>query len=754
MYKVYDIVLIKTFMKSKYLLSFLFSFLFFSFLSRFFIQSSFANTASKLIFAGAPAEYLYTINPDGSDLHTIGAGQSPQISPDGSKIVYMEMNLTVTPTCPGRQPLYPEDIYIMNADGSHIVNLTNGAHCKSRDPIWSPDGTKVAFTDTNNIWTVNTDGSDLTQVTDFLTGTGVGEYFSWTPDGSKFLYSTQDGIHEINTDGTNDVLLIPDGSGESNGSPVESPDGSMIAYEVSDLNTGESYLDTANNDGSNPTVLFTIGNQNGILDSGNSIGWSPDSSTLDFTVRQVDNTNTDTLDTIPASGGTPTVVYSNSNVAEASWGNLDTDFTQITTEAPPVTTILYDQNNIEQSNIEFYIPFTAPVTITLNATASPGYSVINTYYTLNGGPQQIYSGPFAVSNGGTNVITFWSEDNGGAIEPVNTQSFYIQPANNDSPPVTTATISPGPFRDGTYQDPTTVTLSATAASGYTVANTYYTIDGGSQQTYSSPFTVTGSGNHTITYWSVDNDGVTETTNTQTFTIVDPPSIGTISFTTNPVEINNATSATATFTDSDGGSSDTASWNWGDGNTTAGTVTESNGSGSVTDNHTYTTAGVYTVTLTVTNPTDNLSTTQTYEYVSAYEATPNGKFAAAKEFDSPAGAYTANPTLNGTANVAVAYKYTGGQNMFYLSVPGALTFNSSNISSLVISGATATLEGTGIITGISGTYNFAVVGVDNGDIRIQITDSSGNVIYDTQPGAALTAAPTTPITKGKGVQVSN
>ncbi len=72
-----------------------------------------------------------------------------------------------------------------------------------------------------------------------------------------------------------------------------------------------------------------------------------------------------------------------------------------------------------------------------------------------------------------------------------------------------------------------------------------------------------------------------------------------------------------------------------------------------------------------------------------------------------------------------------------------TFNATTISSLVVANSMATLTGTGTING-SGTYNFLVTGVDGADIRIQITDSSNNVIYDTQPGAAATATPTTSV----------
>jgi protocatechuate 3,4-dioxygenase beta subunit len=103
------------------------------------------------------------------------------------------------------------------------------------------------------------------------------------------------------------------------------------------------------------------------------------------------------------------------------------------------------------------------------------------------------------------------------------QTELISLQYNHAIPTTTATFSPSPI-NGTYTDPVTVTLSATAAAGYNLnapGGTYYKIDGGTQQAYSVPFTVSGAGSHTITYWSVDNSGVQELPNSQAFTIVIP-----------------------------------------------------------------------------------------------------------------------------------------------------------------------------------------------------------------------------------------
>ena len=71
-------------------------------------------------------------------------------------------------------------------------------------------------------------------------------------------------------------------------------------------------------------------------------------------------------------------------------------------------------------------------------------------------------------------------------------------------PVTLATL-PDPLESGWYAGPVKVTLKATdGLSG--VDQTYYSVDGGSTQTYSGAFDFDSKGIHEITFWSIDKAG--------------------------------------------------------------------------------------------------------------------------------------------------------------------------------------------------------------------------------------------------------
>lgn len=129
------------------------------------------------------------------------------------------------------------EIYAIRADGSGLTNLTC-TEGSDTDPVWSPDGAKIAFVTNRDgitnreIYVMDADGSNQTRLTE-------NEAFdcspTWSPDGSKIAFSSQrtgsDQIFVMNADGSNPVL-ISDGVA-SDRSPAWSPDGSKIVF-VSD----------------------------------------------------------------------------------------------------------------------------------------------------------------------------------------------------------------------------------------------------------------------------------------------------------------------------------------------------------------------------------------------------------------------------------------------------------------------------------------------------------------------------------------
>lgn len=227
-----------------------------------------------------------------------------------------------------------------------------------------------------------------------------------------------------------------------------------------------------------------------------------------------------------------------------------------------------------------------------------------------------------------------------------------------------------------------------------------------------------------------------------------PTVGIITAPTTPIQVNTTINASANFTDQNIFDTHTASWDWGDGDTTVGTVTESNGSGSVSDTHIYTTAGVYTITLTVA---DNNGATgaSIFQYVSVYNPTPQGLFTGNRIFSSPSGAYPQNPNLTGQVQFGVTSKYQNTALIGNVSMnfrAANLEFDGTTLTALVISNGQATLRGTGTVNG-SGNYNLLVTGLDGPQdaVRFQIKDQVGTVIYDSQLGAVDTATPTASVT---------
>ena len=195
------------------------------------------------------------------------------------------------------------------------------------------------------------------------------------------------------------------------------------------------------------------------------------------------------------------------------------------------------------------------------------------------------------------------------------------------------------------------------------------------------------------------------------------------------------------------------------NTTACTLTQA--TKTVTGSHTYTDPGVYTVKLTVTDDDDDLdSGSSIFQFVVVFD--PNGGFVTGGgTFDSPAGAYTADPSLTGQANFGFVSRYKKGANTpdgntEFQFQAGDLNFHSASYDWLVVAGHQALYKGDGTING-GGDYGFLVSVVDEAltpstDVdrfRIKIVDKDNGdaVVYDNQVSDDENAEATTDVEHG-------
>lgn len=298
-----------------------------------------------------------------------------------------------------------------------------------------------------------------------------------------------------------------------------------------------------------------------------------------------------------------------------------------------------------------------------------------------------------------------------------------------------------------------VALAGTAAdsNGDTLANTWTAapvsgVDTGASCSFGDPTSLT-------TSVTCTDDGVWELTlttddghnppvsDTATLTLGNrAPTIGSVTATSAPVPVGAATTVSATYADAGSNDTHTASVDWGDGSSSAGTAT----AGAVTGSHAYTAAGTYAVCVTVTDDDGGSATKCAPTYVVIVDAGA-GFVTGGGWFDS---------TL-GKATFGLVAKYQGGATTptgnTEFQVRG-INFHATSLDWLVVSGDRATYQGAGTVNGAPG-YSFLVAVRDGGSpgsgadrFRIRIW-KAGTVVFDNQPAAPDTAAPTTPINQG-------
>jgi Tol biopolymer transport system component len=143
-----------------------------------------------------------------------GRDQHGDFSPDGSRIVF----LRTTAAHKGAGALF-----VVNTDGSNVVQITPWGMAGCCTASWSPDGQWILFDARGKLYVVHPEGTGLRQV---RLNPG-GRYFAfepaWAPDGKRMVFSMyvfalgQDDIYTADRDGSDlfQVTNTPEHEGQA-----------------------------------------------------------------------------------------------------------------------------------------------------------------------------------------------------------------------------------------------------------------------------------------------------------------------------------------------------------------------------------------------------------------------------------------------------------------------------------------------------------------------------------------------------------
>ena len=174
-----------------------------------------------------------------------------------------------------------DGLALMHPDGSNQVRLTYSA---DSEPSWSPDGLRIAFTRSSDIYVLPLTGGALVNLTNNPASDSAP---AWSPDGRRIAFtSDRDGavaLYLMNADGTGVVRLTGDVVGGWR--PAWAPDGSRIAFNCY-IEAGNGDLCTTTVDGSTITRLTNAPGRD------SEAAWSPDGSAIAFATERYGTTTT------------------------------------------------------------------------------------------------------------------------------------------------------------------------------------------------------------------------------------------------------------------------------------------------------------------------------------------------------------------------------------------------------------------------------------------------------------------------------
>jgi hypothetical protein len=106
------------------------------------VLASLSPTQDRIAFKLGDGN-IYISRLDGSSMVCVGRGSGWDWSPDGRRLVYLgayeQDERTITAT----------ELFMVNADGTGLTQLTHTANQVEHYPVWSPDGMRIAYSTVN-----------------------------------------------------------------------------------------------------------------------------------------------------------------------------------------------------------------------------------------------------------------------------------------------------------------------------------------------------------------------------------------------------------------------------------------------------------------------------------------------------------------------------------------------------------------------------------------------------------------------------
>jgi TolB protein len=303
-------------------------------------SATFPGENGKIVFVGNQSGtwQLYTINADGTGITQITNLPPtqwelwlPTFSPDGRRILFSHD--TPEKPCQTNPPEGCIDLYVINADGTGLVRLTNDG--LSWFGKWSPDGSRIVLnhvltsTNVNIVTTMPSDGAGkgMALTSEFWDSGGA----IYTPNGTHIVFYSQNGGFVSTTwimdaDATNQKRLTP---APLEGYPVDvSPDGRHILLASGGNTPYPSSLFVMDTDGKDIRKLTYIGTDSDFFSS-----YSPDGKKIVFISRPLSSDNSLDLFTMNADGSDVKRIVSgiavgacpDGNCIDPSWGSKPKD---------------------------------------------------------------------------------------------------------------------------------------------------------------------------------------------------------------------------------------------------------------------------------------------------------------------------------------------------------------------------------------------------------------------------------------------